>query len=400
MSKTVSNTLCAKESLAPLLDALGVAGAQIARAVAVAPIENMAKRTGVNNASGDDQTTLDVLSHKLMVERLQECDGVAIMLSEEEEGLIQGHADGEFAVCFDPLDGSSNVESSMPTGTIFSIFRVAKRGNATMDDLLQCGNNMVAAGYVLYSSATIFVATLGGGSGVESFVLDPTTQTYTATGRMAIPEKPQKIISANAGRSRIWDNAAAAFLHLAIAESKPYTFRYTGAMVADLHRTLINGGVFFYPADRDYPEGKLRILYECFPLSMIFEEAGGQAVYKVTPDAGETSERILDLCPASLHQRTPIYAGCNRDVDLFKSLAGAPAQGVAMLNDGSASHQATGMISKPYAGDPDSDELTVKRGQLISSFTKLSDPKWMTVTILAGEKGLVPASCVDCFDRR
>jgi fructose-1,6-bisphosphatase I len=344
---------------------------------------------------------MDIIAHDIMTRTLLACPAVGIMVSEEAAQPILGNADtGTYAVCFDPLDGSSNVESCMPTGTLFGIFKIQTPGSPSADDLLQRGDLMVAAGYVLYSSATILAVTLGVEHGVQSFTVDPQSREYVSSGKLVIPETPSRIISANAGRSRLWGVEPSAFMQAAISAHKPYTFRYTGAMVADLHRTLVNGGVFFYPSDRDYPSGKLRVLYECFPAAMLTEAAGGTAVHEVA-DAGNTS-RLLDMTPTELHQRTPIFTGCKRDVSLFSELTGAKAQAAAMRK--TTGHGCVGSqpiiasVSSDYSGDPDARELDVRRGQLITKLSTHSDPAWLTVTMVTGECGLVPTSNVSCFN--
>lgn len=395
----VSATLGAAPRLGEVLDAVADAGRAIAALVAAGPLSRAHLRTGVANASGDNQTALDMLAHAAMVERLQACPAVGLLLSEEGPEPIAGQPDGEFAVCFDPLDGSSNVESSMPTGMIFSVFRIVDRGPdglATGASLLQRGDKMEAAGYVLFSSATLLAATLGVGCGVEGFALDPSTARFVPTGRVTIPAEPARIVSANAGRSSLWGLEASAFLQATTAAEKPYTFRYTGAMVADVHRVLTNGGIFLYPADRDHPAGKLRVLYECFPLAMLVEAAGGAALCAVPSAAG--SGRLLELVPERPHQRTPVVLGCKRDVALYAELgAGARAQAGALAAAEAPAPCPTvvaAVVSDFQPGDADSGELEVKRGQLVKTVTTFSDPAWLQVTLVTGERGAVPAKSV------
>lgn len=404
-SHVVSQTVAATDDeLATVLEAIATASIAIAAKVAAAPLIGASHRQGSYNASGDHQTTMDVLAHQLLVTELAACPAVAIMASEEADQPVMANRPGKYAVVFDPLDGSSNVESCMPTGTIFGVFAVKTPGHPSADDLLQRGERMVAAGYALYSSATLLAVTLGADRGVHTFALDPATAGYVSTGPLRIPDTPKRIISANAGRSRLWGVEPSAFMQAAIAAPTPYTYRYTGAMVADLHRTLVNGGVFFYPSDRDYPAGKLRVLYECFPAAMLAEAAGGTAVHEVpdaAPGPGTTTGRLLELTPTELHQRTPVFVGCRRDVRLFSELTGAKAQAAAMRK--ATGHGCVGSqpiiasVSEDWRGDPDARELDVRRGQLISKVSTLNDPAWLSVEMVTGETGLVPSTAVSCF---
>lgn len=270
-----------------------------------------------------------------------------------------------------------------------------------MADLLQHGDSMVAAGYVLYSSATVLAASVGKSHGVQTFAIDRKTNAFVHTGSVSVPENPKRIFSANCGRSQLWGIEPSAFMQSAIAEPKPYTFRYTGAMVADMHRTLLEGGVFFYPADRDYPSGKLRVLYECFPCAFLMEAAGGGAKYEVPAAATPTSGRVLDIMPTSLHQRTPIFVGCNRDIALFSSLSGARAQQAERAKEGAewvGSDAIMAKVGRDWAGECHGD-LELKKGQLISKVTTYNDPAWVNVTLVTGETGMVPADTVSHFGR-
>jgi len=387
-------------ALSAVMMAVASAGAEIAGIVATGPITSAGSRTGVANASGDDMTTMDVLSDKVFTAAMLECGSVGIMCSEEAEGPIPGTEGGEYAICFDPLDGSSNVASSMPTGTFFAVWKIADPKNPSSADLLQTGTAIVAAGYILYSSATVMMASLGNGHGVHSFALQPATGRFVRTGAVSMPENPKKIISANAGRSRLWGVEPAAFMQSAIGQEKPYTYRYTGAAVADIHRTLLDGGVFFYPGDRDYPNGKLRVLYECFPMAFLMEAAGGGAKFEVPALGSDCDGRLLEIVPTDLHQRTPIFVGCNRDIALFSALTGAREQQAVRSNEGAKwiGHESIlGTVSEDWGEDPEKGEIAIKRGQLITKIVPLSDPKWLTITLVTGERGLVPTKTVNRF---
>lgn len=211
----------------------------------------------------------------------------------------------KYSVVFDPLDGSSNIECNVSVGTIFGIYETVGDTVGLMD-VLQQGQKMVAAGYVLYSSSVVMVLSVG--QGVHSFTLDPNFGEFIMTHRnLRIPEAPKRIYSINCGNSEFWDDGTRAFVEWTKHQSKPYSLRYVGSMVSDVHRTLLYGGIFMYPRDTNNPDGKLRVLYECFPMAFLVEAAGGMAT---TGDM-----RILDIEPSDIHQRSPIFLGCKRDVE-------------------------------------------------------------------------------------
>lgn len=284
---------------------------------------------GSTNATGDDVKKLDVISNDCFVNALKATGRVAVMATEEADDMIvlEALSGAKYGLVFDPLDGSSNIDCNVSVGSIFGIYR---RPSAAADgslgapapsDVMQPGRNLVVAGYCMYGSSTEMVLTFGAGSGVHVFSLDPSIGEFLLTRRgLRIPEKPQRIYSCNEGNYAAFPKGFQRFLDDAKKGEKPYSLRYVGSMVADVHRTLLYGGLFAYGPTLAAPGGKLRLLYEVNPMSMIMEEAGGKAVtglsQAATKDKPEGASP-LDIVPTKTHQRAPIYLGCCRDVELI-----------------------------------------------------------------------------------
>lgn len=232
------------------------------------------------------------------------------MVSEENENVIEIETEkqGKYIVCFDPLDGSSNIDCLASIGSIFSIYKKVSTGAPTVADALQSGRNIVASGYTLYGSATMFVLALQTG-GVNGFTYDPSIGEFVLTdANMKIPERGN-IYSINEGYFSQWDSSVQEYVNAKKdpTKGKPYGARYVGSMVADVHRTIKYGGIFIYPATATAKNGKLRLLYECNPMAFIIEKAGGRA------STGKLD--ILDIVPTAIHQRSPIYLGSKLDVE-------------------------------------------------------------------------------------
>jgi len=267
--------------------------------------------SGNINVQGEDVKKLDVIANELFINMLKSSLKTCLLVSEENENIIHvsKEEEGKYVVCFDPLDGSSNIDCLGSIGSIFAIYLRTSTTEPSVTDALQCGNKLVAAGYALYGSATVLVLSLG--DGVNSFMLDP------AIGEFILMEsnmkiKPKgKIYSINEGYAQYWDKSVTEYIHSKKfpKDGKPYGARYIGSMVSDIHRTLVYGGIFLYPATTESPSGKLRLLYECNPIAFIMEQAGGVA------HSGK--ERILDIKPKSIHQRTPIFLGSKEDVEEY-----------------------------------------------------------------------------------
>ena len=271
---------------------------------------------GSINVQGEEVKKLDTISHDTFVEALQTCGRASVLVSEEsEEAIIVGN--GKYCVVFDPLDGSSNIDVNGSIGSIFGIYaRQDPSAPPHVNDVLQPGTKLVCAGYCMYGSSTQMVMTFG--NGVHIFTLDPSVGEFVLTAQNAkIPSSPQTIYSVNEGNAQYWAPEVTKFAHHVKFElAKPYSARYVGSMVADIHRTLIYGGLFMYPADKKSPNGKLRLLYEVNPMSFLMEQAGGQSV---SIDASGHMTRSLEIQPKSIHERKPVFMGCNRDVELLKS---------------------------------------------------------------------------------
>jgi fructose-1,6-bisphosphatase I len=233
---------------------------------------------GTENATGDSQKKLDVLSNEMFINCLYNSSVCAVLVSEENDDPIIIPADlaGKYCVAFDPLDGSSNIDCNVSTGTIFSVWEKKTPGPATVSDILRKGSEMICAGYCCYGSATELV--LAYGFGVQRFTLDPSLGEFIITlNNMTLPAEPKKIYSINDGNYTTWDSKMQAAVDSFKFCNPPYTARYVGSMVADVHRTVLYGGIYLYPADAKKGNGKLRILYEGFPMAFIMEQCGGEA---------------------------------------------------------------------------------------------------------------------------
>ena len=296
--------------LAVLLNAIGSAGKFISSEINRAALRDIFGSVGAANVTGDDQQKLDVIGDEVVANALLSTGLVCAMSSEENAGLIDcGDAavTGEYVVVYDPVDGSSNIDVAAPIGTIFGIYRRLSEGTPAGDvDIMRPGNEMIAAGYVLYGSSTIFAYTAG--NGVHFFTLDPTLGEYVLTTENA-QHGDSRVYSANEGNSNDWGDPDLNWA--AHAKIKGYSGRYIGALVADFHRNLLKGGIYAYPGDRNSPSGKLRLLFECAPLAFVAEQAGGAA--------SDAKTRIRDITPQELHHRTPLYIGNADEVKLLES---------------------------------------------------------------------------------
>jgi len=299
-----------------LLNAIATSCKLITSAVQRAGIAKLYGLAGEVNSTGDDQKKLDVLSNDMMINALFNSGVCSVLVSEENEEPIMvppGKA-GKFCVAFDPLDGSSNIDCNVSVGTIFSVYEKKPGSDGSVDDLLRSGTDCVCAGYVAYSSAVEMVFTFRGRE-VHGFCLDSTIGEFVHTRpNMRFPADGGKLIySANEGNSLHWDEPIKAAIESFKNAKKPYSARYVGSMVADIHRTILYGGIYLYPADAKSPKGKLRLLYEGIPMAMIIEQAGGVASTGMFQ--GKIS-RVLDLVPNEIHAKCPIIMGGKRDVQV------------------------------------------------------------------------------------
>jgi fructose-1,6-bisphosphatase I len=291
-----------------IMSALSISAKIISDKVRRARLENVLGSVGAENVQGEVQQKLDVLANDVLMKTLGGREGVAIVASEENEEPVILRSDTRgvprYCVLFDPLDGSSNLDICGCVGTIFSILAYDDRSVRAQDSLLQPGTRQVAAGYVLYGSSTIFVLTLG--RGVDMFVLDPAIGAFMRVERDLKIPAGNKTYSVNEGNRRSFPEGYRRYLDW--AQENGYSSRYAGAMVADVHRILLKGGVFFYPPTEKAPQGKLRLMYEANPMAMIIEQAGGKTM------AGP-GRRIMEVEPTAIHQRTPVILGAADQVD-------------------------------------------------------------------------------------
>jgi fructose-1,6-bisphosphatase I len=289
-------------SLSLALTAVETATKIIASHVGKAGLANVLGRAGGVNVQGEEVQKLDVLSNEIMIQHLSDSGQFYALASEELEEPIfpENGKDGRYVIAFDPLDGSSNIDVNVSIGTIFSIH---KKITGTVEDFLQEGYKQVAAGYVLYGSSTMLVYSTG--NGVNGFTLDPSVGLFLLSHPdIKIPERG-KIYSLNEGNYLKWDEKLKQYINA--LKEKGSSSRYIGSMVADVHRTLIKGGFFAYPADEKNKNGKLRLLYEVAPMSFLVEHADGKAT--------TGKEDTLKIKPESLHQRVPIFLGSKANIE-------------------------------------------------------------------------------------
>ncbi len=299
--------------LTTLLYDLALAGKIIASKTTRAGLAEILGRTDEINVQGEEVKRLDQFADQTMFRLNDHTGRVAVMASEEHAEIMpipDKYPVGKYVLLFDPLDGSSNIDFNIPIGTIFAVYhRISQEGPGTLEDCLQPGSDMVAAGYLLYGSSTMLVYSAG--QGVHGFTLDPSVGEFLlSNNKIRIPAQPA-YFSVNLGYRRYWSEGVKRYtdyLQGSDSDAPGLSMRYVGSLVADFHRNLLSGGIFYYPADtRDAKKstGKLRLAYEAAPLAFIAEQAGGYA--------SNGHERILDIRPDTLHQRTPLFIG-NRDL--------------------------------------------------------------------------------------
>jgi fructose-1,6-bisphosphatase I len=357
------------EELVLLLASIASACRRISSLVARAPVDGMVGLAAAAgpNASGDAQKKLDVVANDVFAAAVRDCGRSGIIVSEEEEApiAVQESVAGGYIACFDPIDGSSNIDAAVPTGSIFGIYTPGEcevgAEDAPQEVLRKCalnvrkaGTELVAAGYCMYSSSTVLVLTLG--AGVAGFTLDAAMGEFVLSHPVIrIPDPGQRIFSGNAGNAALWAPPLRAYLDTLYAPpegGKPYSYRYIGALVGDFHRTLLYGGIWLvrprgrrarapcaqwalltrlgcaagllsaqYPPDAKAPAGKARLLYEVAPMALLAEQAGGLATWGATAE-----DRVLDVVPQSVHQRSPMFVGGASEVrrlQAFLKAAGA-----------------------------------------------------------------------------
>ncbi len=301
--------------LSGILNQIALAAKIVSREVTKAGLVEILGLTGEENVQGEEVRKLDEFAQDVFYAAFDHCGHFCIMASEEVDDVIpipDRFPTGRYSIAFDPLDGSSNIDVNVSIGTIFAIHHKVSAGpRGALQDLLQPGRKLAAAGYVVYGSSTMLVMSTG--SGVHGFTLDPSVGEFLLSHPdIRVPAKG-KTYSVNEGNYPYWTAGVRCYVdHLKEkdkATGRPYGARYIGSMVADMHRTLLKGGIFMYPADlKDpkKPEGKLRLLYECSPMAFLCEQAGGAS------STGRGS--VLDVPATDLHQRVPFFAGSVDDV--------------------------------------------------------------------------------------
>jgi fructose-1,6-bisphosphatase I len=303
--------------LSGLLTELIVAGKIISAEANMAGLADVIGVSGKTNIQGEEVQKLDEFANNTIKRRMARSGYICVMASEEDDEIIpaQEGYEGKYTLAFDPLDGSSNIDVNVSIGTIFSIhLRKSQGQQGTLEDVLQSGNSLVAAGYIIYGSSTMLVYSTG--EGVHGFTLDPSVgEFFLSHENIQTPEK-SKYYSVNEGNYNYWTPEMrdyVSYLKEIDGDSgRPYSSRYIGSLVADFHRNLISGGIFLYPCDcrdPDKPKGKLRLLYEASPLAFLAEQSGGRAI---TDDG----RRILDIQPQDLHERISLIIGSRKEVDV------------------------------------------------------------------------------------
>jgi len=305
----------AKGELSRLLRDIAIASKTISREVNKAGLTQILGDYGGTNVQGEDVKKLDIIGNEMFIWALEQGGEVCVMASEENEDFIPLKGayskKGNYVVCIDPLDGSSNIDVNVSIGTIFSIYRrVTPAGSEPgLEDILQAGNQLVAAGYVVYGTSTMLVYTTG--KGVNGFTLDPSIGEFCLSHPDIKTPKQGNVYSINEGNSTDFSEGILNYLKWVKEQDsetkRPYAARYIGSMVADFHRNLLKGGVFIYPPTSKSPKGKLRLLYECNPMAFVLEQAGGKAT--------TGTQRVLEIVPNGLHDRSPLIMGSADMVD-------------------------------------------------------------------------------------
>lgn len=295
----------ASGELSQLLRDLALASKVVNREVNKAGLIDIMGPMGSLNTTGEQQQKLDVLANIRFTRALTKGGEACAIISEETESFIDLQNEGKYVIAIDPLDGSSNIDVNVSIGTIFSIYRRKSAiGNPISDqDILQPGEEQVAAGYILYGSSTMLVYTTG--HGVNGFTFEPTLGEYVLSHPDMIIPEDGTTYSINEGMSNHFPEGVKRYVQF--CKDNEYRARYIGSLVADFHRNLLKGGIYIYPSTKKDPDGKLRLMYECNALAFLAEQAGGAAT--------DGQRRILSIRPGNLHQRTPLFIGSKNMVE-------------------------------------------------------------------------------------
>jgi fructose-1,6-bisphosphatase I len=288
-----------------LIKQVALAAKLVSARVNRAGLAGMFGATGSMNIQGEYVQKLDIYANETFKRALEHAGVLCMMVSEEEDAPIAippQFACGDYVFCMDPLDGSSNIDTNASIGTIFTIFRRSSAGGpGTLADVLRPGTDIVAAGYVVYGAGTVLVLSTGNGHGVQGFTLDPTVGEFFLSHQNITLPPSTRTYSCNEAYAAQWDPRLRAWLDAQKDPALGWSARYIGSLVGDFHRNLVKGGVFLYPPTAKARSGKLRVLYEAFPLAFLAEAAGGAAT--------DGARRILDIVPTDIHQRTPLFIG-------------------------------------------------------------------------------------------
>ncbi len=301
-------------SLIELVQCLAAIGDQISHLVRQGALANILGYAESQNVQGEDQKKLDIISNQLMKDSLTSLSSVAAIASEEEDNIVPANSDGKFLVAFDPLDGSSNIDINGQIGTIFTIYpRLASLAVDNEAQFLQPGKQQLAAGYILYGPSTQMVISFG--KTTQCFTLDEPKSTFVLTNEQMQIAKDTQEFSINMSNQRFWSDKMRSYIGELIlgasgSRGKNFNMRWNGAMVGDVHRVMMRGGIFLYPSDNRNPKqpAKLRLLYEANPIAMLVENAGGKA--------WNESQPILSIQPTALHERVAVILGSANEVDV------------------------------------------------------------------------------------
>lgn len=303
--------------LIALLKDLKLAARQVSKELNSGALNGtLGELTGSKNTHGEKVKKLDLIANNLFIKSLENGGNCCGLVSEENDKVIifnnETSKKSKYLVLIDPLDGSSNIDVNVPVGTIFSVLKKPANQRQTLTkDFLQEGTKQVVAGYIIYGSSTIYVLTVG--KGVDAFTLDPVVQEFYLSYKNIKMPKKARMYSVNQGNFFQFSNGVQEYITWCEQKDsktgRPYSLRYVGSMVADLHRSLLKGGLFIYSQAKGAPQGKLRLMYECNPMAFIIEQAGGLAT--------DGKNDILNIKPKSIHQKSPIYIGSS---DMVKNV--------------------------------------------------------------------------------
>jgi fructose-1,6-bisphosphatase I len=315
-------------ALSDILRHMALSAKLIAREVNKAGLVDILGAAGRANIHGEQVKKLDEFADDVIFAAFDHTGLLCCMASEENDEILhipERFPTGKYSLLYDPLDGSSNIDANVSIGTIFSVLRKkSDEPRGCVEDCMQPGRDQIAAGYVLYGSSTMMVYTTG--NGVHGFTLDPSIGEFLLSHPdIRIPTPGKRIYSVNEGYYARWSDGQKRLMNhlkgMDEAEGDPFSSRYIGSMVSDMHRTILYGGLFMYPADSQNPNGKLRLLYEGNPMAMVVEHAGGRAT--------DGHRDLMDIQPTSLHQRTPVYFGSAEYVDLAERFVKEEASATA-----------------------------------------------------------------------